>query len=294
MTLARILESAASCRARAAFLAGLVATSAWLFHRPASAELVATPLPGDARLVQFEYDADNTFLVLARPKAVTHIEFASDEQILTVAGGDTKHWELTPTANRRHLFVKPIYEQMETSMTVLTDKRSYQFVLRSTGPGAKWYQRVSWQYSSKMLMELRAEEERAAARAPATPAAAPAADANAGPQAGSVGRVPVEKLNFSYQVTGEAPFRPTAVFTDGKFTWIRLPAEVAEWPALFSLAEGDEAAVVNYLARGEYMVAQQVLDRGLLKLGRSEVRFQRSDIRRPGLFGNLMRGQEAP
>ena len=64
---------------------------------PARAELFATPLPGDSRLVQFEYDADNTFLILSRPKFVTHLEFGVDERIQAVAGGDTKFWEVTPT-----------------------------------------------------------------------------------------------------------------------------------------------------------------------------------------------------
>src|SRR6185369_12167909 len=43
----------------------------------AGAELRATPLRGDARLVEFAYDQDNTYLVLARPKAVTHVQFAA-------------------------------------------------------------------------------------------------------------------------------------------------------------------------------------------------------------------------
>lgn len=234
------------------------------------AELVATPLPGDVRLVQFEYDPDNTFLVLTRPKAVTHLEFGADEQVLTVAGGDTKHWELTPTANRRHLFVKPVYEQMESSMTVITDKRSYQFVLRSTGSNAKWYQRVSWRYSQKMLLELRADEE----RTERTAQAHDTARTRSGPET-SGQPVALEQLDFGYQIEGTASFRPMAVFSDGQSTWIRLPADAAEWPALFSLTEDQQVAVVNYLVRGDYMVAQQVLQRGLLKLGRSEVRFAR-------------------
>ena len=123
------------------------------------AEMSATALPGDTRLVEFEYDPDNTFLVLARPKSVTHVAFGEDEKISTVAGGDTKNWELSPTSDRRHLFVKPLFEGLETSMTVLTDKRSYQFVLRSTGPGSKWYQRVTWRYGQTILMDMRAQEE---------------------------------------------------------------------------------------------------------------------------------------
>ena len=94
------------------------------------AELIATPLTGDTRLVQFTYDEDNTFLVLAKPKAVTHLQFAADEMLQSVASGDTAQWELTPTKNRKNLFIKPKFEGIETSMTVITDKRTYQFVMR--------------------------------------------------------------------------------------------------------------------------------------------------------------------
>lgn len=237
---------------------------------PAQAELFATPLPGDTRLVQFEYDADNTFLILSRPKALTHIEFGADERIQTVAGGDTKHWELTPTQNRRHLFVKPVYEQMETSMTVITDKRTYQFVLRSTGPGAKWYQRVTWRYGETMLLDMREAEEKAAE----AEKAARTADKDRQDQTLAVGVNPKD-LRFDYSIEGNAPFRPVSLFDDGKFTWIRMPSKLVELPALFGMTEAGELSIVNYVVQGDYMLAQRVMDRGVLKLGKQEVRFAR-------------------
>ena len=249
-------------------LAGLLALC--LFGLPAQAELFATPLPGDTRLVQFEYDADNTFLILSRPKALTHIEFGADERIQTVAGGDTKHWELTPTQNRRHLFVKPVYEQMETSMTVITDKRTYQFVLRSTGPGAKWYQRVTWRYGETMLLDMREAEEKAAE----ADKAARNADKERQDQTLAVGVNPKD-LRFDYSIDGNAPFRPVSLFDDGKFTWIRMPTKLVELPALFGMTEAGELSIVNYVVQGDYMLAQRVMDRGVLKLGKQEVRFSR-------------------
>jgi P-type conjugative transfer protein VirB9 len=248
---------------------------------PAGAELFATPLPGDTRLVQFEYDADNTFLVLARPKSLTHIEFGADERIQTVAGGDTKHWELTPTQNRRHLFVKPVYEQAETSMTVITDKRSYQFVLRSTGPGSKWYQRVTWRYGETLLLDARAEEE----RAQVTAAAERAADQERRDQNVGAGVRP-QDLRFDYTLEGDAAFRPLSLFDDGTFTWLRMPSKLAELPALFGAGEGGELAIVNYVVRGDYLLAQRVMDRGVLKLGKQEVKFARVKSSSP--FGWLM------
>lgn len=241
-----------------------------LFVLPAQAELFATPLPGDTRLVQFEYDADNTFLILSRPKALTHIEFGADERIQTVAGGDTKHWELSPTQNRRHLFVKPVYEQMETSMTVITDKRTYQFVLRSTGSGAKWYQRVTWRYGETMLLDMREAEERAAE----AEKSARSAEKERQDQTLAVGVNPKD-LRFDYSIDGNAPFRPVSLFDDGKFTWIRMPSKLVELPALFGMTEAGELSIVNYVVQGDYMLAQRVMDRGVLKLGKQEVRFSR-------------------
>lgn len=237
---------------------------------PVHAELVATSLPGDTRLVQFEYDADNTYLILAKPKAVTDIEFSADEKITTVAGGDTKNWEMTPTQSRHHLFIKPIYEQIETSMTVITDKRSYQFVLRSTGPGAKWYQRVTWRYNETILMDLRAEENRVqdAQKAEAL------AEQKKQEQILAIGIKP-EDIEFGYKIDGDAPFKPVSIFDDGKFTWIRMPAHLVELPALFGESENSELILVNYVVKGDYIQAQRIMRSGVLKLGKQQVRFER-------------------
>lgn len=233
----------------------------------AHAELVATPLPGDSRLVQFEYDADQTYLVLAKPKAVTHIEFAADERITTVAAGDSKNWELTPTSNKRNLFVKPIYDQIETSMTVLTDKRSYQFVLRSTGQGSKWYQRVTWRRDQTMLLDLGAAVE-------AKDKELRAAEAERRENSASDYFSPA-KLNFGYQITGEAEFKPLAVYDDGRFTWIKLPPNLQEMPALFASVPDGDFQLVNYLVKEDAIVAQRLMTSGVLKLGKTEVRFSR-------------------
>lgn len=228
----------------------------------ARAELVATPLSGDSRLVQFEYDPDQTYLILGRPRSVTHVEFAPDEKIVTVAAGDSKNWELTPTANKRHLFIKPTYDQTETSMTVLTDKRSYQFVLRSTSGGAKWYQRVTWRRDQTMMLDVPPAEEDKPAQ-------------NLERRQDPSETFSPEKLNFGFSITGEAEFKPLSVFDDGRFTWIKLPAAIQEMPALFALVDGSDFQLVNYVVKGEYIVAQKVITSGVLKLGKAEVRFAR-------------------
>jgi P-type conjugative transfer protein VirB9 len=236
-------------------------------------ELVATPLRGDSRLVQFNYDADNTYLVLAKPKAVTHIQFAADEVIQSVAAGDTANWDLSPTKNRKNLFVKPKFDDQETSMTVLTDQRTYQFVLRSTGEGKKWYQRINWLYGTELVVNME-NELPAPAQSTQTAELRPAAVSDtAKPGVGIPGLQP-EALRFNYEINGDAPFRPLVVFDDGRFTYFKLPANVQELPALFAVIEGKDYSLVNFEVKGEYLVAHRVLSTAVLKLGRAEVRIE--------------------
>lgn len=245
-----------------------------LSPRAVFAELVATPLRGDSRLVQFHFDPDNAYLVLARPKAVTHIQFAPDEVIQSVAAGDTANWEFSPTKDRKNMFVKPRFDDQDTSLTVITDKRTYQFVLRSTGEGRKWYQRVNWLYSQDLVMSSELPEP------PAPSRPQPAMASAAAGQADIPNGLRPDSLRFSYQVEGDAPFKPTVVFDDGRFTYLRLPAGLQELPALFAVIEGQDFSLVNFTIKGDYLVAQRLLDEAVLKLGRAEVRVKRAPPKR--------------
>lgn len=275
-------------RLRAISVAALVASS--LFAAlPAAAELIATPLRGDTRLVEFQFDPDNTFLVLSKPRAVTHLQFAPDEQIMSVAAGDTSNWEITPTKNRKNLFLKPKFEDLETSLTVLTDKRPYQFVLKSTTDGKKWYQRVSWVYSSQVVLELdpaAASDVEDAASTAAAHQGPPTSPSTTRPE-GPAGINP-EAMRFSYRIEGDAKFRPEIVFDDGRFTYFRMPADLQEQPALFAVIEGNDFSLVNYTVNGNFIVAQRLLDNAVLKLGKPEVRVTRVEAKR-NWFGHVVK-----
>ena len=276
---------------------------------PAHAELVATPLPGDVRLVQFQFDEDNSYLILTKPKAITHLRFAPDEKFLSVFAGDTSQWEITPTKSGANIFIKPKFEGVETSMTVVTSKRNYQFVLRSTGDGKKWYQRVSWLYSSSIVLEEDAQLE---VRTPSMPVSGPMAmplpdpslansgirpiqaaptlpgfAPNQGAPAGVAEGVRPEKLRFTYKIDGEAAFKPTQVFDDGKFTYFKLPQDLQDMPALFALLEDEEYALVNYVIKGDYMVAQRLIESAVLVLGKTKVRVDRIKPAPPGFFSGM-------
>jgi type IV secretion system protein VirB9 len=55
----------------------------------------------------------------------SYIEFSKNEEIQTVTLGDTYAWKINSLANR--LFIKPLEKNIRTNMTIITNKKTYQF-----------------------------------------------------------------------------------------------------------------------------------------------------------------------
>src|SRR5690606_16844710 len=55
--------------------------------------------------------------------------------IETISVGDRSLWQIIPANNR--LFIRPMQKGITTNMTLLTNKRAYQFDLKSLGEGDK-------------------------------------------------------------------------------------------------------------------------------------------------------------
>ncbi len=224
------------------------------------AQQVPVPMPLDTRLVVFRYHPDESYVVLTRPGAVTHIALEPDETISAFALGDTVQWIVQERGP--HLFVKPIRAGLYTSATLVTSRRVYQLALRSGPEEGAWYQRVSWTHPA-----LVAGGSSVPPAGPRTPVAAPASEAG-------LPTLDLSRVEFGYRVDGQATFRPVAVLDDGRFTWFRLPAGLTEMPALFVTApsgDADGAELVNYLARGRWLVAQRIAPSFVLRLGREQV-----------------------
>lgn len=229
------------------------------------AESTSQPMPADNRLVQFVYNPNDTFTVLTRPYSSTHLEMAPDEELEMVVMGDTFQWITQKTP--KHFFIKPIKPDIFTSATLITSKRTYQLTFRASPENGKWMQRVSWHYPDIAMLtevlgqrkarEFDAEQKRLADIVPVT-----------GLQA--------ERMNFDYQIAGDAPFKPVTVFDDGKFVYVRFAPITQEMPAIFMLQSDGALSLVNYVVKGDLIVIQRLVERMLLKIGKAEVRVMKS------------------
>lgn len=85
------------------------------------------PLTTDSRIKTYIYSPNEVYLLVLHYGFQSHIEFAKGETIDTITLGDTFAWKITPLDNR--IFIKPMEKNIRTNMTIITNKRTYQFDL---------------------------------------------------------------------------------------------------------------------------------------------------------------------
>lgn len=91
----------------------------------ATAEYDDIPLTTDNRIKNYIYSPNEVYLLVLHHGFQSHIEFEKNEAIETITLGDSYAWKITPLGNR--LFVKPLEKNIRTNMTIITNKRTYQF-----------------------------------------------------------------------------------------------------------------------------------------------------------------------
>ena len=82
-------------------------------------------LTTDSRIKTYIYNPNEVYLLVLHYGFQSHIEFAKNETIETITLGESFAWKLTPLGNK--LFIKPMEKNIRTNMTIITNKRTYQF-----------------------------------------------------------------------------------------------------------------------------------------------------------------------
>lgn len=83
------------------------------------------PITTDSRIKTYVFSENEVYKLTVYFGYQSNIEFAKNEEIQTVSMGDSFAWQVTPMGRR--LFIKPLEKFGHTNMTVITNKRSYQF-----------------------------------------------------------------------------------------------------------------------------------------------------------------------
>jgi type IV secretion system protein VirB9 len=226
--------------------------------------VVANPKPLDERIVQFPFNQDGIFRVQTRVQNFTRLSLGKGEQVKGFYLSDTIQWEMHVAADKTNVFVKPINPDISTTGTLITNKRTYDLdFTETTRSSTGWHQRVTWSSPAEDTPKF-FEEFNPNQAVEARPAAERVTLGPCDPSSTS------KKAGFS--ISGDAGFKPTAVWSDGKFSCILLPEAVEEVPALFVLSAEGQPELSDYkLMSGMLVVPRSITHGALLKLGNQEV-----------------------
>ena len=204
------------------------------------------PRPGsaDSRIKTFTYHETEVYQLKGHYGFSTVIEFSPREHIETVSMGDSEAWQVLPTKSRPNiLLIKPLEENAQTNMTVMTTKRIYTFDLTASkavshrSPELAF--RIRFVYPEETDLELANFGSMTSA--------------HYDPLQGTDG----SDWNFDYSYSGDKRLRPKRAFDDGVFTYFQFE-DFEVMPAIFAVDEKGNESLVNYNIQGDYLVVNRV------------------------------------
>lgn len=206
---------------------------------PAWSGVAPTPGQSDPRIQSVLYDAEQVVELQGYLGYALTVEFSPDERIQNVAIGDASAWQVTPNRDANLLFIKPVAGGVVTDMTVVTETRRYVFEL-APGEGSNsqtipYLLHFRYPPAERTVPEIHQPRPR----------------------------------NTNYVVKGARALRPSEVFDDGEFTYLRWRPDIAI-PAVLMLGTDGQENLVNYKVRDGYVILEQLAQQLRLRNGALE------------------------
>ncbi len=220
---------------------------------------VPNPLVSDDRVRTVTYNANDIVQIIGTYGISTHIVFEADEEIRSVALGDTLAWQVAPVHN--HLFLKPTETHADTNLSILTSRRAYEFQLSAIPKSPlrrPLYYKVLFNYPDDV----------AAANAAALTLAHQAQHEGDVAEALRTSESPARK-NINYWSRGSQTVTPDETFDDGTFTYFRFRGN-REMPAVFLetiVKDKKTESLLNTTVKGDTIVAQRLSGNFILRKG---------------------------
>jgi P-type conjugative transfer protein TrbG len=208
----------------------------------------------------FTYSPGGIYEVQAATFHETALQLQPGEQLTgkdLPTAGDTARWTIAATRTGTApnettvLIVKPLETDLETNMTITTNRRLYTVVLRSSDH--TYMPLVGWLYPQDAAHDM--QEQVATAK-------------KLEDQSESL-RVSPEQLNFNCSITGsQVAWRPLRAYDDGAKTYLQMSPEMQSYeaPAIFVM-DGKTPILVNYRVKHSLYIVDRLFDKAQLRIG---------------------------
>jgi type IV secretion system protein VirB9 len=216
----------------------------------AHAETLPIEAGTDARIRVAPYSDARVYRLVGYVGYQIDLEFESDEVFVGLGAGDIEG--LSFVAQGNHLFLKPKAARVRTNLTVLTNRREYQFDYTAT-PDQPDSREPDVVYVLRFTYS----------RPPAAPGAADADKIERQLQASAATR----PLNFDYWYCGNSGIKPVAASDDGVHTRLRFGAH-AEQPALFVRNDDGSESLLNFSMEAGDVLIHRVARQFVVRRGK--------------------------
>lgn len=230
-------------------------------------------------VMRFQYGEMEPRVICAELR-VCLVELNDDEVVEFVTAGDDVNWDIPkPLQQGGHQVqsIKPKAAGLETNLNIGTDKRTYAIRLISTKD--QYISRYGFSYGSSSAISYAGQFKRPSEEAEKAKAATDlaAAEAAAGPKKSEYQKdfestVPAASVPvIEYALKGDNSIKPERVFSDGKKTFIQMPADISsrELPTLFLLDNRGSMGMASprYNTEKRMFSVDFVIEKAMLMLG---------------------------
>jgi type IV secretion system protein VirB9 len=216
------------------------------------------PILGPNGAVTYYYGASLPTVVCA-PLKTCDIQLEPGERISQngLNAGDTVRWAFTPTVSGQgsdtvtHILVKPTDVNIETTLQISTNRRSY--LIKLTAKHNDWMPIVRFDYPQTLQLAMDSLYQRQQSER----------------QSKHIGNgLSIDDLDFDYEIDGKTAFSPVRVYNNSVKTILEMPRSVATGtlPSLLAINAG-QRELINYRYREGKFVVDGLPDQIALLLG---------------------------
>ncbi|MEQ1789182.1 MAG: TrbG/VirB9 family P-type conjugative transfer protein [Rickettsiales bacterium] len=252
---------------------------------PCSIPLTA---PCNGRIRDLIYERSSVYVIRTKFGYQTNIIFDPKEEIQTLSVGDRSLWQLIPTGNR--LYIRPMNDNLSTNMTLITNKRSYEFELKSVGKRSEsniYVARFSYPSEQEQVgtsgLESSIGNQYSAISTPVgvnvidtqhtleSPPSINNSMTSSGTEQTSI-NPPTMRPNYSYTYVGPDELAPLQVYDDGKLTFIKYQAIDQIAPTAFIIDQNGKESPAYTTRQGSSLVIDGVTSELALRSSGGEIR----------------------
>lgn len=242
----------------------LIASALMVFTTFSFAEQLPHSRGADNRIQSVNYNPDDVVRINARVGIATHIVLNPDEEYQTHAFGDSEAWNLAGFNN--NIFIKPKVINGATNLVVITNKRTYNFVVDDTKKNT--YQ-VKFNYPD----EVRKKAE----------LLAKANDKNF--ELNQLKNRFVNKtINLAYKMKGTSSIAPINVWDDGSFTYFKYGNNV-DLPSIYVINDDGKEGLYNSTVIGvnnNIIMVHGISQKWRTRIGESALDFYNMALNKTG------------